>query len=600
MGIMFRLRRLLPVAAFWAATAFAATPAALPTVPTPDSGAEQVQARKTAAYREVLAAFDAAMQAAPNDAGIAVARCEFIGRYTDEEYDWVESAPDDYTACSEALASRWGKEPAAQLFGLDQLWGEDLLNRGEAILKQANAWPAPMRARLLSKLSEMHAQLDHESRAGELAVQAAQLGEASRVAKAADHLASRKRYEDAARMLANAPPAKDIWEAKNRIEAALRLPDRKAALKEWQRYADAGLKVDAAVGARAQLRAGDVAAARRLLGGDEEAVSTTDQVRFDVAMASSDYRGAAKFVNLAKMDGFSQDLSRFATLATAAPSTLFTAPSMRLALLICLSILAAFLLVPGLVLLPVHYRGLWRRMKGKPAMPLFERAGLRDAWYAMAIALCAPMVAGLWVEPSATSKLLSGESIPEGAALFQIMMWGTAAGLLLSIPLFRGWSRRQLIGDRAALFAAWRVLIAWVLLIGVSVLLALVLSKTGGGAETVQTKSMDALAQGATEAYGPVVTLLLVALAVPIFEELMYRGLILGGLSRHISFGWSNVIQAALFAVSHDDPPRLPFYFIMGLLAGWLVKRTGALGPAIALHALNNLLAFSVRMMVAS
>jgi membrane protease YdiL (CAAX protease family) len=35
----------------------------------------------------------------------------------------------------------------------------------------------------------------------------------------------------------------------------------------------------------------------------------------------------------------------------------------------------------------------------------------------------------------------------------------------------------------------------------------------------------------------------------------------------------------------------------MGMLGGWLVRRTGALGPAIALHAANNALAVGLRML---
>ncbi len=81
-----------------------------------------------------------------------------------------------------------------------------------------------------------------------------------------------------------------------------------------------------------------------------------------------------------------------------------------------------------------------------------------------------------------------------------------------------------------------------------------------------------------------------------VFEELIFRGLILGGLTRHISFGWANTLQAALFAAIHDDPPRFLFYFAPGLPGGWLVRRNRSLGPAIALHAVNNTFAFSLRM----
>ena len=140
------------------------------------------------------------------------------------------------------------------------------------------------------------------------------------------------------------------------------------------------------------------------------------------------------------------------------------------------------------------------------------------------------------------------------------------------------------------------MLLCWGALIAVGLLLGLA-HGNGGPPETLQTRTVDALARGATEAHGVAVGLLLMALLVPIVEELIFRGLFLGGLTRYISFGWANFIQASLFALSHDDLPRVPFYLALGLLAGWLVKHTGALGPAIALHALNNLLAFGVRLM---
>jgi len=77
----------------------------------------------------------------------------------------------------------------------------------------------------------------------------------------------------------------------------------------------------------------------------------------------------------------------------------------------------------------------------------------------------------------------------------------------------------------------------------------------------------------------------------PVFEELAFRGLLLGGLSRHISFGWANTIQALIFAAIHNDSPRFLYYFAMGCFGGWLVKRTGSLGATIALHVLNNAVA---------
>ena len=69
----------------------------------------------------------------------------------------------------------------------------------------------------------------------------------------------------------------------------------------------------------------------------------------------------------------------------------------------------------------------------------------------------------------------------------------------------------------------------------------------------------------------------------------MYRGMLLGSMTRHIGFGWANAIQATAFALSHDDPPRFLTYLAVGALAGWLVRRRRTLWPAMALHGLNNL-----------
>jgi hypothetical protein len=99
------------------------------------------------------------------------------------------------------------------------------------------------------------------------------------------------------------------------------------------------------------------------------------------------------------------------------------------------------------------------------------------------------------------------------------------------------------------------------------------------------------IAAGAAHIGGAALALLLVAVLVPILEELVFRGFILGGLTRHLSFGWANTLQACLFAILHFDFTHVAFYVSLGLVAGWLVRRTRGLGASIALHVLNNAIA---------
>jgi membrane protease YdiL (CAAX protease family) len=75
---------------------------------------------------------------------------------------------------------------------------------------------------------------------------------------------------------------------------------------------------------------------------------------------------------------------------------------------------------------------------------------------------------------------------------------------------------------------------------------------------------------------------------VPVIEELVFRGCLLGGLSRHISFRWANLWQAAIFAGLHDGWNHFVYLFVLALIAGWLTKKTKGLAMPILLHAINN------------
>ncbi|MCE2439072.1 MAG: CPBP family intramembrane metalloprotease [Candidatus Latescibacteria bacterium] len=80
----------------------------------------------------------------------------------------------------------------------------------------------------------------------------------------------------------------------------------------------------------------------------------------------------------------------------------------------------------------------------------------------------------------------------------------------------------------------------------------------------------------------------------PLIEEVLFRGVILIGLLTHYNRNRAIIWSAILFALFHVNPWQLPVGFILGIvLASWVVQ-TGSLLPAIAGHALHNLLFLSV------
>ncbi|MET0813664.1 MAG: CPBP family intramembrane glutamic endopeptidase [Pseudoxanthomonas sp.] len=574
-----------------AQTSMDATGAAVATI---DDAAElqAVQAAKTLAYQQALTRYSEVQKTAPEDAGVAVSRCRFISNFTDEDYgEWIESAPDDYEACLAGLRTRWSARPEAQLYLFEQNWDEDVLAQGEALLKNSDAWPVPLRQRLLAAQSGNYADDEQPRPARRLALQAARLGHAESVPLAVEQLIAQGDEAGAAALLRDTPAATVVWQAGKRLQAALMLKDPKVALGELGRYAGADFKLEPAIVARVQLRAGNGAAALAALKDSPAGDEKTRQARFDTALANRNPGLAAAQVDITDMDELGANLQRFAVLATQWPRALFTGP-MLLTLLVAGLIVIALGLLPGAVLLPVHYRGLWRRARGRAPVAPFPTIGLRHAWWGLFLLLCIPLLTCGLLEPDSLATLLGGQSLPPAGPLFRITLWSTVVSLVLLFPLTYRMGRTAVFGNPAMLRQAGWVLAALVALYAVAYLQGAWNQWRAGDNTTLQTQMVDMLVNGGTSRFGFVPALLLVAALVPVLEESVFRGLLLGGMARHISFGWSNLIQALLFAAVHDDPPRFFFYLAMGLLAGGLVRKTKSLGPAIALHALNNCLAF--------
>ena len=80
-----------------------------------------------------------------------------------------------------------------------------------------------------------------------------------------------------------------------------------------------------------------------------------------------------------------------------------------------------------------------------------------------------------------------------------------------------------------------------------------------------------------------------IVVAPSIFEELLFRGVMLQALRR---FGdhFAVVSTSILFALMHGNLMQGPYALLLGLLIGYFVIYTGSLWTGIAMHAANNFL----------
>lgn len=85
----------------------------------------------------------------------------------------------------------------------------------------------------------------------------------------------------------------------------------------------------------------------------------------------------------------------------------------------------------------------------------------------------------------------------------------------------------------------------------------------------------------------------LVVFVGPFFEELLFRGWLLGGLRRHWGDARALMVSAGLFAIIHADPWATPALFMLGLVFGGVYLRTGSLWACILLHSMWNATTFT-------
>ncbi len=87
-----------------------------------------------------------------------------------------------------------------------------------------------------------------------------------------------------------------------------------------------------------------------------------------------------------------------------------------------------------------------------------------------------------------------------------------------------------------------------------------------------------------------------VGILVPLMEEIVFRGAILRSLlklDKNVMKPWvAIVVSALIFAIAHVNPAQMPHAFLMGLLFGWMYRRTGSIVLCVAMHWVNNTAAY--------
>lgn len=171
----------------------------------------------------------------------------------------------------------------------------------------------------------------------------------------------------------------------------------------------------------------------------------------------------------------------------------------------------------------------------------------------------------------------------------------TLAGLVVLLVLLQfNRSRKRftqitgLLKTRGANY--WRIIPTLLVYVAVSVTFTLLATNfiPAFNAEQAQDVGLPSTLAG-TNMIAAFVSLVILT---PIFEEIIFRGILFRGLRERLPFWVSAAIVSVLFALAHAQWNVGVDTFILSLALCYLVEKSDSIGPGIMLHAIKNLMAF--------
>lgn len=558
---------------------------------------------QTERYREISAAYKRVCAQRPQDARLALERVRFIAHFAFSEDLVIEGASADHEAAVEYLTTRFPDAPGTILYQLQQTEFAELEAKAAAYERQLGGWSAPDKAEFLLLRARAAA-------AAEQATAAGYARESFRLnpTVSAGLLLAEKAYAAKGNaeclqtlihpVFADAEP----WSKKQKLDLLLKINEtgRAAALYAELKAGADNVLTDPAT-ATALASGGLVAQAREVFSGldsNEWNRRRSSLPRFVFELSHGDAAQAEAAYRAMRAGGLDADpLLRYRwELFRKHPTAGWNGDDLTgwFMLLLLSGLMVA---LPLCLLLPVHYWSLLRARRGLGGGWPGALWGMRQGWLLLGVMMLSNFAALWLLQPEEirswfTQAEAATEILPRPSlSLVQALVWAVT-GLLLAGLLWRSkawrllgpgrWSAGRCIGCGLLMAFAGRVVLG----IYVRLWPAAVEGEIAGALTQTNQLCMEMM-----DRVGPLGFLALIALFVPVLEEVGFRGVLLQALGKHVPFFWANAGQALAFAVVHENFRLLPFYFALGFVGGELTRRSGGLLPALVLHMANNAVA---------
>jgi uncharacterized protein len=563
-------------------------------------------------YKECIGRYDDYLKKFPDDIAVLIEKCKFIesAQYNDEEE--YNPNQEDLDSCIAYLERKFPQNPEVLLFLTTIKWGDDLdeiFTRAESALKDnPGTWSEADQGALYSKIAEKYYD-DEKFDSAYTCIQKSILHDEKNKSSLlyVRILIEKKKNDEALKALAeNSDSTKNTWDLKQKADLYFKLKAYTEALEIYKKIE----KIDSTSNDNFDLAstleaAGEYNLARKYLIADTIKKWSKKTSLKNLLIHDLKYQDGSTCIgtyNKFRDLGFSTDpLGLFRIkLFLSHPLQIWRFRDLP-GLLLTLFILIILILIPYIWILPVHFAGhYWKFLdKPKPFDPIW---GLKAFWFVSAGYLLSTFFASSALPQYFYSLVRSSyesELTQENRGLIIVLfivffsLFGLASlnRVKLGILLSKKWSVLKSVFTGIGILFAFKFVTGIYILIG-SKGLGLSINDLATLPDTVFSSRQDITAVIST--YGNGAAYALFCLLVPLYEEVIFRGVILGSCQRYLNFNLANLIQAGIFSFCHMNLFLAPVFFLFGIVTGIMRKRADGLLPGITFHVLNNSMAVMV------
>ena len=563
-------------------------------------------------YKECMQEYDSYLGKNPDDVSVLIEKCKFIQNAEYDENKDFNPNQDAFDSCSAYLIDRFPAHPEVLIFQTTFLWGDEKINvfkdAEKSIEDNPKKWnKANLAAMYDAMASHYYFENDYKQAIFYKDKAISNDGQNRNSLDYARILIGLERKNEALSVLIAIPDTtKKIWELVEKANMLLELEDYSNALKIYKQVEQMDStyinKVDFATTLEGF---GKYESAREYLASDTSKIYGKKDALLRLLNHDLKFQDASKSIatyNAFRDLGYSSDPINLHRL-----KLFFYHPTLPwkfrdlLGLITFLALLVIIIIIPYIWILPIYFSGM--RFKFLSPKNAYESNWTLKAFWFVSIGYLIASLFTAVIEPEELYSVFNDSNFA-GISLknlgYQVLVF------IISLALF-GLMAMYKVNPKILLSNSWSIGRSILSGVGIFILFKLISGMYISFGTKVFDVSLDELPnffkvllatrqdiEALVTTLGKSSSILLICFLVPIYEEIIFRGVILDSCQRHINFNVSNIFQSLLFAAIHGSLFLFPLYFLFGILAGMARKKSGGLLPCITFHIINNLIAILV------